>query len=106
MIAIPFLSMLSADAAYYSVGVLMVFMGLAVGITQGTAFALAAKFPGPEMGMVMFGNGIIGLTCNALRAISLAAWPESVDEKNLFKGALFNFFIGALIEFACAFVAM
>lgn len=72
---IPFLTNIGGDTAYYSVFCCLLVFGLASGICQGTIFGMAARFPGPEMGLVMFGNGVAGLGANVLKAISLTAWP-------------------------------
>jgi hypothetical protein len=58
------------------------------------------------MAYVMFGNGVAGIGSNILRAISLAVWPASANEHNLFYGALFNFSVAVLFLIVCAFVAM
>ena len=88
-------------SAYYSVLILLAIFGIFSGLAQGTIFMIAAKFPGPEMGMVMFGNGIAGLGANALRAISLSVWQGDKGESNLFYATLFNFSFGVLFFVIC-----
>ena len=101
---IPFLVNIGGGAAYYSCFFIYMFFGLFSGLCQGTVFALAANFPGSEMGMVMFGNGIAGIGSNALRAISLVVWPADDDHpNNLFYSALFNAIFASVILLICAF---
>ena len=83
----------------------MVF-GLFSGLAQGTIFAIAAQFPGPEMGMVMLGNGIAGLGSNALRSISLEVWQADKNDNNLFYAALFNFSFAVIFFIICTILTI
>lgn len=78
------------------ISLLLVFGALG-GIVQGSVFALAGMFPGKYIGAVMFGNGVSGITMNALRAICLAIFPPIKGSDNNFKGSIIYFILAAVI---------
>jgi len=54
---------------------LLLIFGAFSGTAQGSVFSMAAGLPFKYMGAVMFGSGICGIATNALRAITLVAFP-------------------------------
>jgi hypothetical protein len=68
-------ALLPAGANYWVTFGLLFIYGAFSGVAQGTVFAMAANMPFKYMGAVMFGNGLSGICCNTLRAITLLIFP-------------------------------
>jgi len=62
------------------------------------------------MGAVFFGNGLSGIACNLLRAITLLAFPVDLDDPttfiNNFYGACTFLTIGAIMLGSCIMVQL
>ena len=68
-------ALLPAGANYWVTFGLLFVYGAFSGVAQGTVYAMAANMPFKYMGAVMFGNGLCGICCNVLRAITLLIFP-------------------------------
>lgn len=100
ILCLPIFSHYIASAgAFWSCFVLLLVFGGFNGILQGTVFGLAGIMPFKYMGAVMLGNGISGVTMNALRAILQVILP---GKDNLFMVALLFFILAAMILWLCA----
>jgi Nucleoside transporter len=66
---------MSTSVNFYVVFALLVIFGAFSGTAQGSVFSMAAGLPFKYMGAVMFGSGICGVSTNALRAVTLIAFP-------------------------------
>lgn len=108
LIALPFLAALPVGLNYWVCFIVLIPFGAFSGIAQGTIFTMAAQLPFKYMGAVMFGNGIIAISCNVLRGITLAAFPvdpnDPATEKNYFYGALTFMAVACLLTIICVFV--
>lgn len=94
LLLLPVAVTLSKSINFYMTFLLLVIFGAFSGTAQGSVFSMAAGLPFKYMGAVMFGSGICGVGCNALRAITLVAFPivpGSDDElrNNLLSAAVF-----------------
>ena len=75
MVLIPFLCQLGGNSGFYITDVVLLILGVASGMCQGTAYQMAAAFPPEYMAAVMFGNGLSGFGTVCLRGITLLIWP-------------------------------
>jgi hypothetical protein len=71
----PWLVVLPIGVNYYVCFIVLIFYGAFSGIGQGSVFTMAANLPFKYMGAVMLGNGISAISCNILRAITIASFP-------------------------------
>jgi len=106
MIALPFLTILPDGANFWAVFFALFIFGYMSGTIQGTIFTMAGAMPFRYIAMVMFGNGICALGCNAIRGITLLVFPvvsgAADAEKNEFLAALTFYIVAAVIMLACA----
>jgi hypothetical protein len=67
---------------------------------------MAGSFPFKYIAVVFLGNGLAGVGCNILRAITLVVFPVDQDapnaEINGFDSALCFYAVGATFMVACA----
>lgn len=102
MIAIPLVVSIGDSAGFGLCCVVLIILGFASGMCQGTCYMMAAAFPPEYMGAVMFGNGISGIGTNILRAGTHLAFPASDAKNNLFIGAMSIFMFAFVVLAACA----
>ena len=104
LLLLPIAVTLSTSINFYMTFLLLVIFGAFSGTAQGSVFSMAAGLPFKYMGAVMFGSGICGVSTNALRAITLIAFPivpGAADEKrNNFLSAAVFLSIAALVMVA------
>ena len=97
----PWLATLPDGWNYWICFVVLIFYGGFSGCAQGTVFTMAANLPFEYMGIVMFGNGVSGLSANVLRAITEIIFPltgtEEENKQNSFKAALVFLSIGSVL---------
>lgn len=108
LVLLPFAATIKQSANFYVVFALLVVFGAFSGTAQGSVFSMAAGLPFKYMGAVMFGSGICGIATNALRAITLLAFPivegAADQKKNNFLSAVVFLSIAALVMIAIVFI--
>lgn len=106
----PWLASLPDGWNYWICFVVLIFYGGFSGCAQGTVYTMAANLPFEYMGIVMFGNGVSGLSANVLRAITLIIFPltgnEEENKKNSFKAALVFLSIGSVLLVISVFIQL
>jgi solute carrier family 29 (equilibrative nucleoside transporter), member 1/2/3 len=102
--AMPYLIVLPLGLNYWVVFTLLIIYGGFSGIAQGTVYTMAANLPFKYMGAVMFGNGLCGIAMNALRGLTLIAFPVTAgvdSDKNQFYSAVVFLTLGGFLLFMC-----
>lgn len=103
--AMPFVAeYLDGSTSWILILLVIVVMGIASSFSQGGLFGYASIFPQEYTGAVMLGNGISGLSMNALRMITLAIFPpdeEGHTSNKDFIGSMIYFAIASLIVICC-----
>jgi len=105
--AIPFLCLLSSPTNFVLVLLILLIFGAVSGFIQGTVYSMAAGVSLSYMGIVFLGNGVCGIFCNALRAITLLSFPTNdpdTKNKNIFLSALVFFLVATVWMFLCCFL--
>jgi hypothetical protein len=92
MILLPLAATMSPKVNFWIVFALLIIFGAFSGTAQGSVFSMAGSLPFKYMGAVMFGSGICGVSTNALRAVTLIAFPivsgADDEKKNNFLSAV------------------
>lgn len=105
LFALPGLTLLPSPLNYWVIFGILILYGAFSGVAQGSVYTMAANLPFKYMGAVMFGNGLSGIACNVLRAITLAAFPVDPNDpdtdSNSFYGAVVFLWIGTLMVVGC-----
>ena len=84
----------------WSVMVLLVFLGFAIGVMQGSTLNLGARLPSKYMGAIFLGNGYSAIFINLIRAVCLLALPKD----NEFLSSLVYFIVAAVLMTGTALV--
>jgi hypothetical protein len=110
LLGLPFVAKIGDSAGYWFVFLGLLIFGFVAGVAQASIFALAGGMPFRYMAAVMFGNGLVGIIANIIRAATLRAFPvddngdhiSESDKEQEFKGALVFFGIAGFFMFFCA----
>lgn len=102
MIVLPLVCRIGGSTGFYIADIVLILIGIASGMCQGTAFQMAAAFPPQYMAAVMLGNGLAGFGINLLRAATLLIWPADESDNNEFIGAFVLYLIAFAILAGCS----
>ena len=92
--------MINGAPSLWSVIVLLVFLGFAIGVMQGSTLNIGGRLPPKYMGAIFLGNGFSAIFINLIRAICLLALPKD----NEFLSSLVYFIVAAMLMTVTALV--
>jgi len=102
MIVLPLVCRIGGSTGFFLADIVLILIGVASGMAQGTAYQMAAAFPPQYMAAVMLGNGLAGFGINILRAATLLIWPANEGENNEFIGAFALYLIAFAVLAGCS----
>jgi predicted ABC-type exoprotein transport system permease subunit len=67
----------SGESSFWSIIVLLAFLGISIGVMQSSTFNLGGYLPPRYMGAIMLGNGYSAIFINIIRALCLLLIPSN-----------------------------